>query len=201
MPNNTPANGAQAASGSGHANTNHFCSVGTGQESITTSHGPNGQHDLNDPNTSNDHTGPDGPDAGPDGERGLGATLVGGASGHFLAQQLGHGHSNGHHGVLGSAAGAVAANLIEYQLKKSHNQHAHYMGHSGGGTGGLSGMFGGGHHQQQQQHHQEATHHGQYGQEYVHEYGDDHGQGGVNPYQANHGLGHGNGGKHGKWGH
>ncbi|KAK3399798.1 hypothetical protein B0T20DRAFT_468130 [Sordaria brevicollis] len=219
VPNNTPANGTHA---SGHPNTSHFCPIG--QESTTTTHGVNGHHVTT--TTTHEQTGTNGPEGfsgadgsnGPDGERGLGATLVGGATGHFLSHQLGHnthnnnnhGHGNGHHGLLGSAAGAVAANLIEHQLKKSHDHHAHDMGHSGGGghsggAGGLSGLFGdgGGHHQSQQQHHQTGHHgqHGQHGQhgvqqEYVHEYGDDHGQGGVRPYP-----GSGHHGKRGKWGH
>ncbi|CCC12656.1 hypothetical protein SMACR_05618 [Sordaria macrospora] len=196
VPNNTPAaananfNCTSSGSGSGHPNTSHFCPVGH-ESTATTKHGING----NGPDTLHH------PD-GPDGERGLGATLVGGASGHFLAHQLGHGH----HGVVGSTAGAVAANLLEHQLKKSHNQHAHDLGHSGGG-GGLSGMFGGsngghhgGHHtlqQQTQQHQYPTTHAGSgghgHGHGYEYEYGDDHGQGGVNQG----GYGHG---KHHKWG-
>ncbi|KAK1777757.1 hypothetical protein QBC45DRAFT_329915 [Copromyces sp. CBS 386.78] len=188
VPNNTPANGNYTSSG--HPNTSHFCPVGPGQESHTTSQG------LSGPNGSDGLTG-NGTD-GPDGERGLGATLVGGASGHFLAHQLGHGH----HGVIGSTAGAVAANLLEHQLKKSHNQHAHDTGHGGRG-GGLSGMFGGshgghqgGHHtlqQQTQQHQYPATHAGSLGHEHGYEYGDDHGQGGG----PRGGRGHG---KHHKWG-
>jgi hypothetical protein len=51
----------------------------------------------------------------PDGERGLGATIVGGGAGGWAARKAGK-------GVLGSlasaAAGAVGANLLEKQLKK-----------------------------------------------------------------------------------
>ncbi|CAG9987016.1 unnamed protein product [Clonostachys byssicola] len=55
----------------------------------------------------------------PDGERGLGATIVGGGAGGWAARKAGK-------GVLGSlasaAAGAVGANLLEKQLKKIRNK-------------------------------------------------------------------------------
>lgn len=205
VPNNeNPANhsGTSSVQQHGHPTTSHFCPVG--KESNNISHGsdaPNEPIGVNAPNSPDGHI-------GPDGERGLGATLVGGASGHFLAKQLGHGGGHHHHGVLGTTAGAVAANLLEHKLKKNHDQknhhqqtqHAHDLGHGhGGGGGGLSGMFGGGGggggkhptlQQQAQQHHCPETHAGSVG----HGHGHRQEYGGVNQGCYEHG-------KHGKWGH
>ena len=89
----------------------------------------------------------DGP--GQDGEKGLGATLVGGASGGFLAHKVGG-------GLLGSLAGAVAgaigANALEHQHKKhkEHKQEEQYaqqqyaqQQYGGGAMGGLYPGYGG----------------------------------------------------------
>jgi hypothetical protein len=52
---------------------------------------------------------------GPDGERGLGATLVGGGTAGWAARKSGTGML----GTLASAAaGAIGANLLENKLKK-----------------------------------------------------------------------------------
>lgn len=57
---------------------------------------------------------------GPDGERGLGATLVGGGVGAFAAKKSGSGML----GALGAAAaGAIGANIIEHKFKKHHHKH------------------------------------------------------------------------------
>ncbi|CAH0058129.1 unnamed protein product [Clonostachys solani] len=61
---------------------------------------------------------------GPDGERGLGATVVGGGAAGWAAHKAGS-------GMLGSlasaAAGAIGANVLENKLKKyrnkKHNKH------------------------------------------------------------------------------
>ncbi|KAK3502309.1 hypothetical protein B0T13DRAFT_500635 [Neurospora crassa] len=146
--NNTPANhsGTSSVQQHGHPTTSHFCPVPVGQESNNISHSPNAP---NEPIGFNAPNSPNGPE---EGERGLGATLVGGTSGRFLAKQLGRGGGH-HHGVLGTTAGAVAANLLEHKLKKNHDQKNHHQqtqyahdlehGHGHGGGGGLSGMFGG----------------------------------------------------------
>ncbi|TRX93584.1 hypothetical protein FHL15_005556 [Xylaria flabelliformis] len=96
-----------------------------------------------------------------DGERGLGATLLGGGAGGFLGHKLGKGKFGT---LLGSAVGAVAANVIENKLEGRNGKNKHHHGssshHQGGGnpygyssgghgSGGLlgsaSGFLGGGH--------------------------------------------------------
>merc|ERR1712000_346866 len=53
--------------------------------------------------------------AGPDGERGLGATLVGGGAAGWAAHKAGGGLLSS---LAGAAAGAIGANLIEHKFKK-----------------------------------------------------------------------------------
>lgn len=52
---------------------------------------------------------------GPDGERGLGATLVGGGAAGWAAHKAGGGLLSS---LAGAAAGAIGANLIEHKFKK-----------------------------------------------------------------------------------
>ncbi|KAI1340361.1 hypothetical protein F5Y15DRAFT_423295 [Xylariaceae sp. FL0016] len=79
---------------------------------------------------------------GEDGERGLGATLLGGGAGGLLGHKLGKGKFGT---FLGSAVGAVAANVIENKMEGKHGKHGHgHGGHHGspyghGGHGGSSG--------------------------------------------------------------
>ncbi|KAI1453874.1 hypothetical protein F4805DRAFT_356241 [Annulohypoxylon moriforme] len=68
---------------------------------------------------------------GEDGERGLGATLIGGGAGGFLGHKLGKGKLGT---MLGSAVGAVAANMIEHKFERrnsnqSQGSHGHGQGH------------------------------------------------------------------------
>jgi hypothetical protein len=64
----------------------------------------------------------DGPgQVGQDGEKGLGATLIGGASGGFLGHKAGGGMLGT---VLGSVIGAIGANAVEHKVKK-HEEHKH----------------------------------------------------------------------------
>ncbi|KAK6819629.1 glutamine rich nitrogen starvation-induced [Apiospora arundinis] len=71
-------------------------------------------------------------EAGEDGERGLGASLIGGGAGSFLGHKLGKGKLGT---FLGGAAGAVAANVIESKFKNRRNSHSSQgqgYGHQGG---------------------------------------------------------------------
>ena len=57
---------------------------------------------------------------GADGERGIGATLLGGAGGAFLGHKMEHGAL----GTLGGLAiGAIAANAFEHHEKKKKEEH------------------------------------------------------------------------------
>ncbi|KAJ5883925.1 uncharacterized protein N7473_010811 [Penicillium subrubescens] len=68
-----------------------------------------------DPSTTN------GP---PEGERGLGATVVGGAGGAFVGHQVGKKSDHGTLGAVGGAlAGAVMANMASKAIKGSHHGH------------------------------------------------------------------------------
>lgn len=95
---------------------------------------------------------PGGGALGPDGEqqeKGLLASVAGGAGGAFLGNKLMHGKMGK---LMGGAAGAVVANIIESKLKgkdKHHgssSSHQQSYGHSssGGGGGLLGGLMGGG---------------------------------------------------------
>jgi hypothetical protein len=63
-----------------------------------------------------------GGNVGPDGERGLGATLVGGGGAAWAAHKAGG-------GLIGSAAagvaGAIGANVIEHFVEKKKKRHGH----------------------------------------------------------------------------
>ena len=81
-----------------------------------------------------------------DADRGLGATLVGGGAGGFLAHKFGKGTLGT---VLGSAVGAIAANALEDRMGKGkkhgkHGKHGHGHGHYGGGGHGQNHGGGGG---------------------------------------------------------
>ncbi|KAK8090657.1 hypothetical protein PG994_000162 [Apiospora phragmitis] len=86
---------------------------------------------------------------GEDGERGLGASLIGGGAGGFLGHKLGKGKLGT---FLGGAAGAVAANVLESKFKDRRNSHSsssshghgHGHGHHGGGGHSPYGYGGGG---------------------------------------------------------
>ncbi|KAI1404985.1 hypothetical protein F4819DRAFT_48544 [Hypoxylon fuscum] len=115
---------------------------------------------------------------GEEGEKGLGATLIGGGAGGFLGHKLGKGKLGT---VLGSAVGAVAANMIEHRLQGRHSSHGH--GHHGSGGGAL-GFLGGGASPGHGHHHHGSSHHGgSY-------YGDHHGHHG----HGHHGRDHHGGG-------
>jgi hypothetical protein len=62
---------------------------------------------------------------GQDGERGLGATLVGGAGGGFLAHEVGGGVLGT---IAGTVVGAIGANFAEHKYKE-HKQHGHNHDH------------------------------------------------------------------------
>lgn len=82
-------------------------------------HSPYPHHDGNNQNYEPHHSsgGPQGP--GEQDERGLGATLVGGASGGFIAHKAGGGLVGS---VLGSVVGAVGANILEHKLEGKHHK-------------------------------------------------------------------------------
>ncbi|KAI6087660.1 hypothetical protein F4821DRAFT_235595, partial [Hypoxylon rubiginosum] len=70
---------------------------------------------------------------GADGERGLGATLLGGGAGGFLGHKIGKGKLGT---LLGGAVGAVAANMIEHKFERKNSSHSQGHGsssHYGGG--------------------------------------------------------------------
>lgn len=66
------------------------------------------------------------------GERGLGATLIGGAGGAFIGHELGGGALGTIGGIV---AGAIGANMLEHrhQEKKWEQQHGGQGGHGGHG--------------------------------------------------------------------
>jgi len=59
---------------------------------------------------------------GPNGERGLGATLIGGGAGGFVGHEMGGGVIGT---VLGSVVGAIGANALEHQHKKHKEEKLH----------------------------------------------------------------------------
>ncbi|KAJ5358757.1 uncharacterized protein N7496_011170 [Penicillium cataractarum] len=60
----------------------------------------------------------------PEGERGLGATVVGGAGGAFVGHHVGKKSDHGTLGAVGGAlAGAVMANMASKAVKGSHHGH------------------------------------------------------------------------------
>ncbi|KAJ5449888.1 uncharacterized protein N7458_006337 [Penicillium daleae] len=64
----------------------------------------------------------------PEGERGLGATVIGGAGGAFVGHHVGKKSDHGTLGTVGGAlAGAVLANVASKAVKGSH--HGHGSGH------------------------------------------------------------------------
>ncbi|GMF50611.1 unnamed protein product [[Candida] boidinii] len=76
------------------------------------------------------------------GDRGLGATLLGGTAGAFLGSKMSSNHS-GFGGILGAIGGAVAANKIEDKFKNHHHQQQQYGNQGGyGGPGGPNGPGG-----------------------------------------------------------
>lgn len=75
-----------------------------------------------------------------DADRGLGATLVGGGAGGFLAHKFGKGTLGT---VLGSAVGAIAANALEDRMGKGKKHGKHGHGHHAGGHGQHHGGGGG----------------------------------------------------------
>ncbi|KAL1980441.1 hypothetical protein VTN96DRAFT_4167 [Rasamsonia emersonii] len=98
------------------------------------------QYDPNNPQ----HQQPPPPPAGesapadpnaPEGERGLGSSLLGGAAGYYI----GHKHN---HGLLGAVGGALLGNFIGDKLEKKHHEHGH--GH---------------HHKHHHSHHSHHHHH------------------------------------------
>ncbi|KAI0880559.1 uncharacterized protein GGS22DRAFT_174694 [Annulohypoxylon maeteangense] len=116
---------------------------------------------------------------GEDGERGLGATLIGGGAGGFLGHKLGKGKLGT---MLGSAVGAVAANMIEHKFERknsnqshqshqshgSHGSHGHGHGHhshhgSHGGSPAPGGYYGGGYQGGSPGGHHHGHHHGHHG--------------------------------------
>merc|ERR1711981_819910 len=68
-----------------------------------------------DPNLPPGAAGPD----GPEGERGLGKTLLGGTAGALLGHQAGH-------GMLGALGGAVVANMLGGDKDKKKKKHKHH---------------------------------------------------------------------------
>ncbi|KAL2833154.1 hypothetical protein BJY01DRAFT_253571 [Aspergillus pseudoustus] len=74
-------------------------------------------------------------------EKGLGATVVGGAGGAFVGHKVGKKSDHGTLGAIGGAlAGAVAANLASNMIKGNNGHgnghgHAGVHGHGGGGLG------------------------------------------------------------------
>jgi hypothetical protein len=78
---------------------------------------------------------------GQDGEKGLGATLLGGASGGFLAHEVGGGLLGT---LVGSVAGAIGANALEKKHKKSKEGKKHKSSSDGYGSAyGSSSAVGG----------------------------------------------------------
>ncbi|KAI0994356.1 hypothetical protein K3495_g13826 [Podosphaera aphanis] len=100
----------------------HDARVNHSQPPYGDSRGHNPQqpyHDGSNPNYQPYHSvaGSEGP--GQQDERGLGATIVGGASGGLLAHKAGGGLMGS---VLGSVAGAIGANIIEHKLEGRHKK-------------------------------------------------------------------------------
>ncbi|KAI1073407.1 hypothetical protein F5B20DRAFT_587287 [Whalleya microplaca] len=138
-----------------------------------------------------------GPGEGQDGERGLGATLIGGGAGGFLGHKLGKGKLGT---VLGGTVGAIAANMIEHKLEGrqghgqgsgGHHGQSSYGGHgqhgsSGGLLGGAAGLLGG-----------RGSQHGGSGSGGYDGYGYGSPEGG---HHGRHGSGHHHG-RHGHYGH
>lgn len=92
-----------------------------------------------DPTRGDPSAGPTDPNA-PEGERGLGGALLGGAAGAYFGHQK-------HHGILGAIGGAIAGNFLGDKV--SDFRHSHSGGGGGGGSawgggGNGSGFFGGG---------------------------------------------------------
>ena len=85
-----------------------------------------GQPPYHDPNAPPyDPNAPFDPNA-PEGERGLGSALAGGAAGYWA------GHKKGH-GFLGAVGGAIVGNILGDKFKE-HREHGRHDGHSGGGS-------------------------------------------------------------------
>ncbi|KAL2221084.1 hypothetical protein M432DRAFT_588792 [Thermoascus aurantiacus ATCC 26904] len=72
----------------------------------------------------------------PEGERGLGSALIGGAAGYYL------GHKK-NHGFLGAVGGALLGNFIGDKLKE-HKHHHNGSSHSGSGHSSHGGSLWGG---------------------------------------------------------
>ncbi|KAL2824395.1 hypothetical protein BDW59DRAFT_162502 [Aspergillus cavernicola] len=83
---------------------------------------PNQKYQMRDTNQPGSLDGP------VDGEKGLGATVVGGAGGAFVGHQVGKKSDHGTLGAIGGAvAGAVAANMAS-NMVKGQNGHGHGLG-------------------------------------------------------------------------
>ncbi|RYP53024.1 hypothetical protein DL768_001927 [Monosporascus sp. mg162] len=97
-----------------------------------------------------------GPEGAQNGDRGLGATLVGGGAGGLLGHKLGNGKFGT---LLESAVGAIAANVVENKFEKKHNgkhgkkhdndehlaygkYHGHHGSHHSQGSSSGGGLMG-----------------------------------------------------------
>ncbi|KAI1383780.1 uncharacterized protein F4822DRAFT_417591 [Hypoxylon trugodes] len=104
---------------------------------------------------------------GEDGERGLGATLLGGGAGGLLGHKLGKGKLGT---ILGSAVGAVAANMVEHKLQgRNSNQnqghgHGHHGHHAPPSDGGYYYGAPQGHHHSHGHHGHHHSHHSHHSQ-------------------------------------
>jgi len=110
-----------------------------GQQQDTRGFDPNQQQQQYDPNNPQaqgqghptygnaaDPNAPYDPNA-PEGERGLGTALLGGATGAYLGHQKGH-------GFLGAIGGAIAGNLLGNEVKK-HKKHSGSSAWGGSNSG------------------------------------------------------------------
>ncbi|KAH6983569.1 hypothetical protein BKA56DRAFT_731013 [Ilyonectria sp. MPI-CAGE-AT-0026] len=76
---------------------------------------PQQQQQYGGNNTGAQHPADSQGQLGPDGERGLGATIVGGGAAGWVTRKAGGGFFGS---LAGAAAGAIGANVLESKLKK-----------------------------------------------------------------------------------
>ena len=100
-------------------------------------------YDPNNPQQQLGYQGAQDPNApfdpnAPDGERGLGTALAGGAAGYYM------GHKAGNHGFLGAVGGAILGNFLGDEVKKHKEHGGQHGGHHGGGSSSGGSSWGGG---------------------------------------------------------
>jgi hypothetical protein len=94
---------------------------------------------------------------GPDGEKGLGSTLLGGGAGAFLGHKAGGGALGT---VIGTVVGAIGANIVSDKTKKhkkkKSGEHLAYGESSYGGSS--AGLYPGyGKHKKEKKHHRSRS--------------------------------------------